>query len=369
MGKLAETTATVGTERAKMRDVAQRAGVSPATVSRVINTPESVGPETRDRVREAMAALAYVPHGVGRSLAGGKTGTVGALVLPPPHVASSDEYFMAMLRGVETAADEAGLATMMVVQVPGDPKQERVARFLANTPVDGFVVLGEPLRPHHRAEIRRAGLPLVLLSVEERDAGIWCAGIGSRDASRDAVRHLLATKRTRIAHIGGPPDSHATSRHKLEGYRLAHAECGREPEPRLHIVEEMLHSREGGQRATERLLASGVPFDAIYAADDHLALGALHALHAHELRVPGDVAVVGYGDIAEARYATPPLTSVHVDFTQLGWLAGTLLARALADPATPPLSVKMDTPLIVRRSSGAAGTDTTTDGGGAPPGE
>jgi DNA-binding LacI/PurR family transcriptional regulator len=340
--------------RATMRDVAGQAGVSIATVSRVINAPESVRAETIERVRAAMGQLAYVPDSAGRSLASGRTGNVGILLLPPPHVASSDVFFMRMLRGVEAAVGEAGLATLITVQAPGDPRQERVAQLLASGRIDGLIVMGESLRPQHRATIERAGLPLVLFSPSAPGPRVWLVASDSREASRVATRHLLDGGRRRVAHIGGPPD-HATSAKKLDGYRLAHAEAGLVANPHLHIVEEAIHSFEGGLRATDRLLQGGLDFDALYAADDLLALGALRALTAAGRRVPEEVALVGYGDLDEARFANPPLTTVHVDFRELGWLAGTIMARALTRGDLAELRVRFESPLIVRESSRGGG--------------
>lgn len=339
-------------ERATIREVAARARVSIATVSRVLNWPDSVRPETLERVRSAMEQLSYTPSVAARTLVRGKTGNVAAVLLTPLDPSSRDEFFLEMLRGIELGAGELNLNVIVAVQPADDPRQDRVGRLLAGGHVDGLVVMGRRLAPRHRSAIRRSGMPLVLLGPHETEPGVWSVAPDSRRGSEDAIRHLIDGGRRRVAHIGGPVDE-ATSAKKLEGYRLAHAHAGLEADPRLHVVEDALHVREGGERATRHLLATGVDFDAIYASDDLVALGALRALRGAGRRIPEDVAVVGYGDLEEARFAAPPLTTVHVDFRQQGWLAGTILARVVAGSASPSAPVRLETTLIVRQSSGA----------------
>ena len=343
-----------GPSRATIREVAERAGVSMATVSRAVNRPDSLRPETLDRVRAVMEELAYAPNGAARTLTTGKTGNIAAVMLTPLHPSSRDEFFLEMLKGIEQGTGASGLNVMVAVQPADDPDQERIGRLLASGKVDGLIVMGRQLAPRHRSAMRRAGMPLVLLGPHQTEPNVWSVAADSRQGSEAAVEHLLSVGRRRVAHIGGPAEQ-ATSARKLEGYHLAHARAGLDVDPRLHGIEEALHSREGGQRAMERLLASGLDIDAVYAADDLVAFGAMRALHMAGRRVPDDVAVVGYGDLDEARFTAPSLTTVHVDFHQQGWLAGTILARVVAESAPPAAPVRLETRLIVRESSGTGG--------------
>lgn len=335
-----------------MQDVAERAGVSVPTVSRVINASGNVTPEKRERVRLAMVDLGYVPDRAGRSLARGKTDSVGLLLILPPRIASNDVYFLTMLRGIEAALGGAGLSTVLTVQSADDPDQGRIARVLAGSRLDGLAIMGDSVNRRHLQAIRRAGLPLVIFGSGKTEPRTWYAGNDSRQASQEAVRHLVTGGRQRIAFVGGSPDHHATV-NKLDGYRQALAVAGLEADPQLQVNGGLIHSREGGSEAVETLLARGASFDAMYAADDLLGLGALLALAAHGRRVPDDVAVVGYGDLEESRFADPPLTSIHVDFHELGWLGGTILARAIAEPDLPSYGLTVESRLIVRKSSGA----------------
>lgn len=342
--------------RPTIHEVAELAQVSIATVSRVINTPDSVQPRTMERVRAAMEQLGYVPSNSGRALAQGKTGNLGVVMLLPPEATSSDIFFLKLLQGIETAATQAGLGVMVVVQSASDPREQRMAQLLASRSVDGLIVTGSPFGERHRAAIRRVKLPLVVIGSHEVGPNDWSIYADSRQGSEEAVRHLLAQGRKRVALITGPVE-HAASRRKLEGYRQAHVYAGLEIDPSLHVVEAAIHSREGGQRAIESLLSADVPFDAIFAADDLLAIGALAGLAARGMSVPDDVAIVGWGDLEESRYTHPPLSSVHIDFRQLGWLGGLILARMVAGEDPPPARVKLETTLVARQSS-AGGTIT-----------
>jgi DNA-binding LacI/PurR family transcriptional regulator len=226
-------------------------------------------------------------------------------------------------------------------------------RLLSPGRIDGLIVAGGPLPPHLRRTIRRAGLPTVYLGGAKPDPGNWAVVANSRWGAEQAVGHLLALGRRRIVHIGGPAQNETAVR-KREGYRLAHERAGVALDPALHLAEEALHSRERGWRTVDRLIDAEASFDALSADDDLLALGALSALAARGRRVPEDVAVVGYGDLDEGRYAHPALTTVHVDFDQQGWLAGTLLVKAVAGQAPRPFVAELEARLIVRRSTDPA---------------
>jgi DNA-binding LacI/PurR family transcriptional regulator len=340
--------------RATIREVAERAGVSMATVSRAVNRPDSLKPETLDRVRAVMEELSYAPNGAARTLISGKTGNIAAVMLSPLHPSSRDEFFLEILKGIEAGVGEAGLNVMVAVQPADDPRQERIGRLLASGTVDGLVVMGRQLASRHRATIRRNETPTILLGPHPTEPSVWSVAADSRQGSEEAVRHLIETGRRRIVHISGPVDQ-ATAGRKLEGYRLAHARAGLEVDPKLHVVEEATHSRDGGQRAMEQLLERGVALDAVYASDDLVAFGAMRALRDAGRRIPDDVAVIGYGDLDEAQFSAPSLTSVHVDFRQQGWLAGTVLARAVAGSAPPSTPIRIETRLIVRQSSAPRG--------------
>jgi DNA-binding LacI/PurR family transcriptional regulator len=356
MKALSSTAQGGGPARATIADVAERAGVSAATVSRAINAPDAVRPETRARIEAAMESLAYVPNPAGRGLASGRTGNVGALFLLPSGSTRSDVFFADMLRGIEDAVAGDGYAVMTSVRPAHDPAADAAPDdppLLGPGRVDGLIVAGGPLPPRLCRAIRRTRLPAVFLGPTDDDPDAWSVVANSRWGAEQAVAHLLGQGRRRVVHIAGPV-ADATAARKREGYRLAHERAGVAVDPALHAADQARHSRERGRRTIERLIDEGVGFDAVYADDDLLALGALSALAARGRRVPDDVAVAGYGDLEDARFAHPPLTSVHVDFRQQGWLAGTLLAKAVAGQAPGPVRIELEARLVIRASSTTA---------------
>lgn len=340
-------------QRTTVHDVAAHSSVSIATVSRVLNTPETVRPATVQRVRAAMRELGYTPPGPARD-PGRMTGRVGALLLTPGDARQADAFFIEILRGLESAIERAGLAIVVAMRSI-EEAASRPYRVTAAGGLDGLIVVGGPLPGGYREEIRRANIPVVRLEPRPIHPGEWQVVIDCRRGIEEAVDHLLAHGRRRVVHVGGPLDS-GTAGWKREGYLLAHARSGTAVDPALHVVEPALHSREGGRRSITGLLDAGVAFDAVVADDDLLAIGAIGALTAHGRRVPDDVAVVGYGDLDEARFVQPGLTTVHVDLPMQGWLAGTLLVQAVHGGTPPSTQIKLATHLVVRESCGASRT-------------
>jgi LacI family repressor for deo operon, udp, cdd, tsx, nupC, and nupG len=321
-----------------------------------LNAPDAVRPETRARIEEAMVNLAYVPNAVGRGLASGRTGNFGVLLLLPPGSSRSDVFFAEILRGIEAAVAGHGYAIMVSVRAAYDPSGDPISdepQLVMPDRVDGLIVVGGPLAPWLSKEIRRARIPTIFFGGTEITTDDWAVTANSRWGTEQAVGHLLGLGRRRVLHIGGPADN-ATSVRKREGYHLAHERAGIAVDPALHLAGQALHSRERGWQTVTELVESGVSFDAVYADDDLLALGAMSALTAQGRRVPDEVAVVGYGDLEEARYAHPPLTTIHVDFHQQGWLAGTLLEKIVTGPAPPPAHIELETRLVVRSSTSTA---------------
>ncbi|MCC6175788.1 MAG: LacI family DNA-binding transcriptional regulator [Chloroflexi bacterium] len=335
--------------RPTIHDVAAAAGVSIATVSRAINEPLRVSPTTRERIVAAIGTLGYAVNAAGRHLAGGATGNVGVLMFLPPGSTQSDVFFMELLRGIELSLQDTSLAVLVSI-LPCDRAQEPRTRPLPFDRVDGLIVAGEPVPAGYRRAIRRAGLPLVLCWHSEEEPGVWSVAADSRRAAEEVVGHLLGAGRRRVAHIGGPSDV-PTAVAKRAGYCLAHERAGVSIDPGLYDVDLALHVRERGVAAVERLLAAGIQFDAIFADDDLIALGAMHALGRAGRRIPDDIAVAGYGDLEEARFAEPPLTTVRVDLHQVGWLGGSLLTKLLAGQVPPPAQISVAPRLVVRAST------------------
>lgn len=332
-----------------MEDVAAAAGVSVATVSRAINEPHRVSTAARERIETAIGTLGYAVNTAGRSLAGGATGNVGVLMFVPPGSTRSDVFFMELLRGIELALADTSLAILVSI-LPCDREQEPRLRPLPFDRVDGLIVAGEPVPSGYDRAIRRTQLPVVRLWHSDREPNAWSVAADSCRAAEDVVGHLLQLGRRRIVHIGGPDDV-STAVAKRAGFCLAHERAGVAIDSDLHDVDVALHARDRGVAAVRRLLSVGVRFDAVFADDDLIALGALHALARAGRRVPDEVAVAGYGDLDEARFAEPPLTTVRVDLQQVGWLAGSVLTKILTGQTPPAARISVAPALVVRAST------------------
>jgi DNA-binding LacI/PurR family transcriptional regulator len=314
--------------RHSLKHVAERAGVSVKTVSNVVNGYPHVRPETRARVEEAIAALDYRPNLSARNLRRGRTGLI-ALAVPE----LDNPYFAELTRHVVTAAAARGW-TVLVDQTDGDLEREReVAVGIRDHLVDGLI-----LSPLALSGAEVAGgpdpTPTVLIGEHGHGAADHVM-VDNVAAAREATAYLAGLGRTRIAAIGAQdtPEG-ASARLRLAGYRAALAAAGLTPDPSLIVAAARWHRADGA--AAIRRLFDGIRPDAVFCFNDALALGALRALHDLGLRVPQDVAVVGYDGVDDGRYSVPSLTTVEPDIALLARRAVDLLAERVAGGAAEP---------------------------------
>ncbi len=332
-----------------LRDVATAAGVSPRTVSNVVSDFPHVAEDTRARVRAVIDELGYRPNAAARSLRRGRTGLV-ALVVPE----ADSPYFAELAALVSAAAEERGW-TLLTDATAGDPERERrLLRGARAHLVDGLLLSPWRLSADD-VRGRASGVPLVLLGEHDAggaDASVDRVVVDNVAAAREATAHLVALGRRRIAAVGAAAAGGAdTARLRLRGYRQALREGGLAPDPALEVPVAALH-RADGAAAVRALLDSGAAPDALFCANDQLALGALRAALERGLDVPGDLAVVGFDDIEDGRYATPSLTTVSPDKAALARLAVAHLADRLgAGAAGPARSTVVGHRLVVREST------------------
>ncbi|WP_158374505.1 LacI family DNA-binding transcriptional regulator [Cellulosimicrobium cellulans] len=324
-----------------LRDVAAVAGVSFKTVSNVVNEHPNVTAATRSRVLAAIEQLGYRPNATARSLRHGRS---GILALAVPELTSP--YFAALASAAGRAAKEHG-RVLVIEETRGDVEGERVALVdLTSRLVDGVIL--SPLVTPHETVVRRIGrTPLVMLGEHRYDVGTDHVAMDSVRAARELTEHLLATGRRRIAVLGRQAEG-STGGERWRGHREALAAAGLEPDEAL-VPRVGAYRRADGVRAVRELLAAGVRFDAVLCFNDLLALGAWHALRTAGLGVPGDVAVAGFDDIEESRYAG--LTTVAPDLGVLAREAVRLLVRRVEDPAVDPVQVEVPFRVAVRPSS------------------
>ncbi|HET7397090.1 MAG TPA: LacI family DNA-binding transcriptional regulator [Intrasporangium sp.] len=329
----------------RLRDVAEHAGVSVKTVSNVVHGHPAVSRSMRTRVEASIEALGYLPNISARSLRTGRSGLIGLAV---PRI--SDPYFAEVVAAVIDAAAQRGLS-VLVEQTGGDAGREtEVLHGRRPTIVDGLIFspisVTQDVLDHASPTI-----PLILLGEHLLASRRSRVAVDNVAASDEAVSHLLAQGRRRIAAVGAKRGSTAaTAELRLSGYRQALARGGVDPDHRLEVPVHQF-SREEGASAVDRLVDDKVPFDALFCFSDLMALGALSALRRHGLAVPDEVAVVGFDNVPEGRHATPPLTTVAPDLNVLAGAAIGRLVERLDDPSVPESgSIVVPHALLVRES-------------------
>lgn len=327
-----------------LRDVADRAGVSVRTVSNVVNGFQYVSPGMREKVQAALDELGYRPNLLARSLRQGRTGIVGLLV---PDLAAP--YFAELAHQVIAAARARG-QTVLVDETGGDPQRERDALEVVTGSgrVDGVLFSALGLGGAHLADLRPQ-VPIVLLGERTAELALDHVGIDNVAAARDAVTHLVQRGCRRIGAIGGDRRGRGpTSVLRLQGWREACRAAGL-PHPASLVGQAHAFTREEGHDAMRRLLAQEP--DGVFCFNDTLALGALRALQDAGRRTPDDVAVVGFDDIAEARFSVPRLTTVHPDTEAITREALALLDRRLTGDGGPRRHLAIGHRLVVRESA------------------
>ncbi|MEU4832416.1 GH1 family beta-glucosidase [Streptosporangium sp. NPDC023615] len=332
--------------RPTLEAVAARAGVSRSTVSRVINGEDTVSDEFRAIVMNAVDELGYVPNSAARSLVTRRTDSIALVVSGPAAAASADAgaddpAFSVTLRSVVRELEEAGKRVTLMLADSQDGRT-RVERYAASGYVDGVVLVSGHSSDPLPAALVRTGVPVVVLG-RPVAAHTPYADVDDAGGAAAAVAHLLARGRRRIAAIAGPPDSLA-SRARLEGYREALRDTGYRS---IIAVGDL--TLASGADAMRQLLRDDPALDAVFVAGDPMAIGALRALAESGRRVPEDVAVVGFGDVATASYTVPALTTVRTPGTEQGRTAARLLLRHLA--GGPASSAILPTELVVREST------------------
>ncbi|MFC4585239.1 LacI family DNA-binding transcriptional regulator [Sphaerisporangium corydalis] len=328
-------------KRPTLEAVAARAGVSKSSVSRVVNGETTVTPEIRDLVIQAVRELGYVPNGAARSLATQRTSAVAVIVSDPPKgLVSDDPMFSAVVRTVSRELEAAG--KQVTLMLAGSPESQlRVEQFVAAGHVAGVMLVSMHGADPLPASLARMGVPMV--SLGRVAAGVPYVDNDNVGGARVAVRHLLARGRRRIATITGPLDMVA-SQDRLAGYRETLRDTGRRS-----IVAIGDFTRISGAECMRQLLDDDPALDAVFAANDLMAVGALRALREAGRRVPEDVAVVGFDDIEAALYTAPPLTTVHSPMEdQAAATARLLLGLFEGEPGHP---VIMPHRLVIRESA------------------
>jgi len=337
----------MSSSRPTIRDVARQAGVSHQTVSRVINGSEDVLPETRAIVEAAIERMGYRPSAIARSMARGQTHTLACI---SPNL--TDYTFASVIEGAETEARQHGY--FLLSSSAADPNAFRalVDELVGHSRVDGLIVINP--YADERFEYIPQNFPLVFVGARSHDSNICSVSLDDEKVAYEATRHLLSLGHTRIALVTGPMEEDC-SQDRAEGYARALREAGL-PVDQSMIVEGDW-SATSGQDALLSFAEQGRIPTAIFAQNDRMAMGVMHAARDMGINVPIQLAVIGVDDMPLASYFDPPLTTMRQDMPQIGQKATRMLMDILQKKNNAPRQLKLPAQLIVRQSTLDKGGD------------
>lgn len=334
---------TIDDSKVTILDIAQKANVSPSTVSRVLRGTTSVSGKKHQAVMDAVAELDYRPNIFAQSLASGQSMAIGVLTQN-----FGSPFYDSILHGILEGLDDTNYWPLFVDGRWQPVIEERALTMLLNRQVDGLIVLGGQV-PETKLQEIATKTPLIVVARKLVTLPDQCVFVNNFEAAYKATKYLLNRGHRDIAHISAPTDdttavNDITERYR--GYVQALTDAGIEPDPRL-VVEGNLR-QQSGVLAVEMLLGRERPFSAIFCANDQMAFGARLALHRRGIRVPDDVSLVGFDDESSAAYMIPPLTTVRQPAIELGQVAADAIL-ALINKKTPSIPT-FDAELIIRES-------------------
>jgi DNA-binding LacI/PurR family transcriptional regulator len=332
---------------ATLEAVAAAAGVSRATVSRVVNGLDRVSPKTRRSVQRAVDRLGYTPNRVARSLVTRRTDSVALVIPEPTTTLFGHPFFPRLVAGISEVL--SGADKQLILMAPQSTEdEERLRRYLFAVQSDGVLIVSLHGADPLPGDLVRRGVPVVVGGRPPVE-GVTFVDIDNVQGAVSAVRHLAGLGRRNIATITGPLDM-ASAADRLEGYRRALRDAGLECDASLEA--DGRFDQGAARQAMADILERRPDVDGVFAASDLMAAGALQALRRAGRRVPGDIAVVGYDDSAIAESTDPPLSSVRQPIEEMGREMARLLLSQVASRVRVPSRSVLATELVVRESSG-----------------
>lgn len=327
---------------ATIREVAQRAGVSPSTVSHVINQTRYVSEDVTGRVRRAMKELGYRPNMLARSLRRGETRTVG-MILPD----SSNPYFAELGHAIESCVFNHGYSLILCNSEGDREKEAFYTRVLMEKQVDGVLFISSGYEDDSIQPLLENGIPLVVIDRICGDLEVDVVLTDNYQGGYEAGSYLAGLGHRRMGMITGPTRV-TPSAERETGFRQALSEQG------LGLDENLIASgtfnANTGYKAAKTLLSNPHPPEAIFASNDMMAVGALRAAHELGLSVPGDLSLVGFDDIELASYVVPPLTTIAQPKDEIGKAAVELIIRRITEPKRSPEKIMLQNTLVQRSS-------------------
>jgi LacI family transcriptional regulator len=338
--------------RVKIEDVARQAAVSAATVSRVLNHPEIVRPELRDKVTRAIAALSYTRDSAARALKSGRMRTIGAIV-PTLGLA----IFADGVEALQNRLSEGGY-TLFVANSQYDQRRElQEMQSLIERGIDGIVLVGGSHAPELRALVQQAGVPVITTYVSKAQGGMPAIGIDNQRATRELTQYLIKLGHSRFGTIANVPPSNDRSRARLDGIQKALAEAG------IHLKATQIiradFSLAQGRSALRQLMSDHPDTTAVICTTDTLAIGAIAEARKLGLKVPQRLSITGFDDVELSSQIDPPLTTISVPAGEIGRGAADYLINAIAGIPIPK-AVQLPYRLIVRASTAPPRTASAT---------
>jgi LacI family transcriptional regulator len=321
------------------------AGVSRSTVSRVVNGQESVSPDVRARVAEVIDRTGFRPHAAARSLASSRTGVLGVVVPSGVHNLFDDPYFGRLLVGMSRAANGAGATLSLFLFESAEEEERLYPRVVAAGLVDGVVLTASRMNDPLLARLADGELPLVVVGRPDL-SGVSHVDADNVGGARMAAAHLCSLGHQRVGYVGGPLSTTA-GRDRLDGFLAGMASCGVDVAAGLCVESDF--TERGGFDAMQRLLPARP--EAVFAASDTMAIGALRALRAADLRIPDDVALVGFDGLPSSELSDPPVTTVRQPIHDTGARAVELLLELVNGTVDEPRSDVLPVELVIRESS------------------
>jgi LacI family transcriptional regulator len=340
-------------------DVAKLAGVSRSTVSFVLNNVDmQISEETKERVRAAAMQLGYVPDAAAQALVSRRSRIIGLIFTRAPHHIDDDIFLTQVLDGLLQTAQKHTMRLMLdLVEEASSPAT--YFELIQSKRIDGLIISCPRTDDLAWRGLVEEGFPLVLMG-QLPDGDLCCVDVDNAAAARTAVEHLIGLGHTRIGCITNAPLSYPAASERIEGYRSVLATHG------IPFREEWVRygdfTLESGYARMCSLLDQPAHPTAMFVASDVVAFGAMAAIRERGLRIPEDIAVVGFDDVPFARYATPPLTTAHLPAAELGRRAGEMLIEMINGQRPDEPHVLLDTYLVVRESCGALSARSTTPG-------
>ncbi len=343
---------------ATIREVAELSGVSVATVSRVFNGYDDVSVATRERVLASARQLDYAPSAAARTLVRRRSQLIGVVLFTGrDHPDIHHPFFQGVLVGLKHEIGELGYDLLLFATERraragrGRARGDSYVRRARQHEIDGIVLMGVDRRDPEVQKLVDSAIPVIGVDLDLTGPRASHVGSDNVSGARLAVRHLHSLGHTRIATVAGPQETKPAA-DRLLGYRAEMRALGL-PIPAEYEAEGDFYT-ESGEAAMHGLLDLAEPPTAVFAAADMMAVGAMRAVQARGLRVPGDVAIVGFDDIQIAALLTPPLTTVRQDSVGIGEAAGRALVAMIENPEATPAALTLPVELRVRRSCGAA---------------